>query len=86
MQQFAAFGLWKIVMVRSRVLASGQINSDMISVEFVEPIDSPPFVIVKWPQAPSVADPRKFSAVASAVARIMAAATVRLTQIRAHRP
>jgi hypothetical protein len=72
-------------MVRSRVLASGQINSDMISVELVEPIDAPAAVIIRWPQAPSVTDPRRFSAVANAVARVMAAAIVRLAQIRARR-
>jgi hypothetical protein len=74
-----------MIMVRSRVLASGQINSDMITVELVEPIDTPAVVVIRWPQAPSVTDSRKFSTVANAVARIMAAAAVRLAQIRAHR-
>ena len=63
-------------MVRSRVLASGQINGDMIMVELVEPIDAPAVVIVKWPQAPTVTDPRRF---------ILASAAVRLTAIRAKR-
>jgi hypothetical protein len=30
-----------MIMVWSRVLASGQINSDVITVELVEPIDAP---------------------------------------------
>jgi hypothetical protein len=75
-----------MIMVRSRVLASGQINgSDMISVELVQPTDAPAVVIVKWPQAPTVADPRRFSSVANAIMHIMASAAVRLTALRAKR-
>jgi hypothetical protein len=73
-------------MARSRVLASGHINgSDMISVELIEPIDAPAVVVVRWPQAPSVADPRRFSSVANSIMHIVASASVRLTAMRAKR-
>jgi hypothetical protein len=74
-----------MIMVWSRVSTSGHVNSDLITIELVEPIDAPAVVVIRWPQAPTVADPRKFSTVANAVARILAAATVRLAQIRAGR-
>ena len=85
MQRFAVFIVDKMIMVPSRVLASGQINGDMIIVELVEPIDTPAVVIIRWPHTPSVADPHKFSAVAGQVARLMAAASTKLAQIRARK-
>jgi len=75
-----------MIMVRSRLLASGQINgSDLISVELVEPIDATAVVVVKWPHAPTVCDPRKFPTMAGQVARLMATASAKLSQIRARK-
>jgi hypothetical protein len=75
-----------MIMVQSRVLASGHINgSDMISVELIEPVDTPSVVMIKWPHQPSVADPRRFPTIAATVARLMATASTTLAQIRARR-
>jgi hypothetical protein len=48
-------------------LAAGQITAaDELTVELVNPPDAPAAVLIRWPAAPSVADPRRFPAVAVA--------------------
>jgi hypothetical protein len=68
-------------------LASGQITStDALRVELQEPDEFPASIWIIWPQAPSVIDPRRFSATANTVARIMATSITTLAQIRAYKP
>jgi len=51
-----------------------------------EPDEFPATISIVWPQAPSVVDPRRFSATANAVARLMATAITKLAEIRAFKP
>ena len=72
-------------MSKTTILASGQITpADSLRVALQEPADFPPSIMITWPQAPSVIDPRRFSATANAVARLMATAITRLAEIRAY--
>ena len=65
-------------------LATGQINaSDRLSVELVQATETPAAILIRWPSAPSVTDPHKFSAVANAVVAILAEARARLARIKA---
>jgi hypothetical protein len=65
-------------------LASGQITpADRLTVELVKPTDMPAIVRIRWPQMPSITNPRQFTAVANAAMRILATATTKLAAIRA---
>jgi hypothetical protein len=67
-------------------LATGQINiTDTIKIELVEPSNNPSAVLIRWPEQPSVIDPRRFTFTADIAARLFAAAAVRLAQIRRDR-
>jgi hypothetical protein len=71
-------------MSKTTTLASGQITTtDALRVELREPDEFPASILITWPQAPSVIDPRRFRATANAVARLMATAITKLAQIRA---
>jgi hypothetical protein len=72
---------------KTTTLASGQITpTDALRVELREPEEFPATILIIWPQAPSVVDPRRFGATANAVARIMATAITKLAEIRAFKP
>jgi hypothetical protein len=71
-------------MSKTTTLASGQITpADALRVELQEPDEFPATILIIWPEAPSVVDPRRFTATANAVARLMATAITKLAQIRA---
>jgi hypothetical protein len=73
-------------MSKTTTLASGQITAtDALRVELREPEEFPASILIIWPQAPSVVDPRRFSATANAVARLMATAITKLAEIRAYK-
>jgi len=73
-------------MSKTTTLASGQITStDALRVELREPDEFPATILIVWPQAPSVVDPRRFGATANAGARLMATAVTTLAQIRAYK-
>ena len=74
-------------MSKTTILASGQITpTDALRVELREPDEFPASILIIWPQAPSVVDPRRFGATANAVARLMATAITKLAEIRAYKP
>ena len=74
-------------MSKTTILASGQITpTDTLLVELREAEEFPASILITWPQAPSVIDPRRFGATANTVARIMATAITTLAQIRAYEP
>ena len=74
-------------MSKTTRLANGQITPpDALRVELREPDEFPATILIIWPQAPSVVDPRRFGATANAVARLMAMAITTLAQIRAYEP
>lgn len=67
-------------------LSAGAINgSDRLSVELIEPLDSPPIVAINWPPKPTVCDPRRFPDTAAAIVRMYAEAARTLAGIRATR-
>jgi hypothetical protein len=71
-------------MSKTTILASGNVTpTDTLLVELREPDEFPATILITWPQAPSVVDPRRFGATANAVARLMATAITTLAQIRA---
>jgi hypothetical protein len=71
-------------MSKTTILATGQISpTDALRVELREPDKFRATILIIWPQAPSVIDPRRFGATANAVARLMATAITRLAEIRA---
>jgi hypothetical protein len=71
-------------MSKTTTLASGAINgADEISIELVQPADTPAVVLLRWPDAPSVCDPRRLTATANATMRILARAVAQLALIRA---
>ena len=71
-------------MSKTTILASGQITpTDTLLVELREPDAFPATILIIWPAAPSVFDPRRFGATANAVARLMATAITKLAEIRA---
>jgi hypothetical protein len=74
-------------MSKTTILANGQITlADTLLVELREPDEFPATILIIWPQAPSVIDPRRFAATANAVARLMATAITRLAETRAYGP
>jgi hypothetical protein len=64
------------------VLASGPItrSGDTISIELHQPLDSPSFVMVVWPQKSSVTapTPKALAALAAAMVRTLAEAQAEL--------
>jgi hypothetical protein len=66
-------------------LAEGAITrSDRLSVEVVKPTDSPSFVLLVWPAAPTVtnANPKALANLAAAIVRLMGEAQAQLARIR----
>jgi hypothetical protein len=64
------------------LLAEGQLTpSDRLVIELVEALETPPVVLLRWPAAPSVADPLRFPVVANAIMTVLAGAAARLSQI-----
>jgi hypothetical protein len=67
-------------------LAAGQINShDTITVELVEPPNSPPFIAITWPLKATATTVGAFPAVASRAASLFAQAATKLAQLRRER-
>jgi hypothetical protein len=70
-------------MSKTTILANGQITpTDALLVELREPDEFPATILIIWPQAPSVVDPRRFGTTANAIARLVATAITKLAQIR----
>ena len=65
------------------ILGSGQVGSDQLVIELVQPSDSPAAILINWPAAATVSAPARFDATVSAVMRVLAQARVTLTQLKA---
>jgi hypothetical protein len=65
-------------------LSRGQINGrDTITIELIEADETPAVIIIRWPAKATVLHPRRFpAAAADTTARVLAAAVVKLAQIR----
>lgn len=72
------------------VLASGRLNraGDTITVELRQPAAHPAVILLRWPVAPSVADPnpKALASTAASMVPILAEAQARLAEIRAKQP
>jgi hypothetical protein len=70
-------------------LASGALNrsGDQLSIELHQPLGSPSFVMVVWPQKASVTQPtpKALAALAAAMVRTLAEAQTELAKIRNNR-
>ena len=68
-------------------LASGAINSsgDTIEVVLVQPADNPSVIMIRWPDAPTIAPPARCNEVASTAMRLLAEASTTLAGIKASR-
>jgi len=64
-------------------LATGQIGNDQLTIELVQTSDTPPAILFRWPDQPTVCPPSRFDATAAAVMRVLAAARDALAQIKA---
>ena len=67
------------------ILASGRLTTsgDRLTIELIQPNETPATVVFKWPAAPSLATPREVDRVVAAAMSVLAQARVRLSQIRA---
>ncbi len=73
-------------MPKLTTLASGQLNkSDQLDVELHTPATEPAFILVKWPDAPSVASPDNFDSLVAAVYRVLSDARTALSRMRGDR-
>jgi hypothetical protein len=75
-------------MSKSTTLAAGQItNHDHLTVELVMASATPPAVLIRWPEVPSVLapNPQALAAVATAMVCVMAEAQAELAQLRRRR-
>jgi hypothetical protein len=67
-------------------LASGQITAtDQLTIELIEPNETPAVIIVRWPAKPTVLHPHRFGSAVDTAARAFAAAAVRLAAIKRQR-
>jgi hypothetical protein len=67
-----------------RLLAVGDISqADRLVVELIQRPDTPDAILIKWPQRPTVTNPRKLTATVAAIVRVLAAAQIEMTARRA---
>jgi hypothetical protein len=65
-------------------LATGRINNaDTITIELVQADDSSAAVIVKWPDKPTVLQPRRLAEAMATACRVLANASTELSRIKA---
>ncbi len=67
-----------------RFLAVGAVSqSDQLAIELVQPPDTPPAILIKWPPQPTVTDPAKLTATIAAIVRVLGTAQIELAARRA---
>jgi hypothetical protein len=67
-----------------RFLAVGAVTqSDQLAIELVQPPDTPPAILIKWPPKPTVTDPAKLTATIAAIVRVLGTAQIELAARRA---
>ncbi len=73
-------------MAQPTTLATGQVTrADVLTVELHRPADLPAFILIKWPDQPSVASLDNFDRLVAAVYRILADARTTLSRMRGDR-
>jgi hypothetical protein len=69
-----------------RFLAVGEVTqSDRLAIELVQRPDRSDAVVIKWPQRPTVTDPRQLTATVAAIVRVLGTAQIELAARRAAR-
>ena len=65
-------------------LASGTINQsgDTIEVVLVQPADNPSVIMIRWPDAPTITTPARYTEVASTAMRLLAQASTTLAGLK----
>jgi hypothetical protein len=67
-----------------RFLAVGEITrSDRLVVELIRRPDTPDAILIKWPQRPTVTNPRTLTATVAAIVRVLGSAQIELAARRA---
>jgi hypothetical protein len=67
-------------------LSAGLINGhDRLTVELIQPTDTPPIVAINWPAAATIATPANYAAVAAAITRLIAESATALAGLKARR-
>jgi hypothetical protein len=67
-------------------LSAGNLNgSDRLSIELIEPTDSPPIIAINWPPKATMSTPAQLDAVVATAMRLLANAVVELAAIRKRR-
>jgi len=67
-----------------RFLAVGAVSqSDQLAIELVQPPDTPPAILIKWPPQPTITDPAKLTATIAAIVRVLGTAQIELAARRA---
>jgi hypothetical protein len=67
-----------------RFLAVGEITqSDQLVVELIQRPDTPDAILIKWPQRPTVTNPRRLTATVAAIVRVLGAAQIEMAARRA---
>jgi len=71
-------------MSKSTILASARITAadDIITIQLVEPADTPPAIFIRWPRDATVTTPDRLPAAANKVMAVLAEAIAKLGQIR----
>jgi hypothetical protein len=72
-------------MSKQTTLGAAQItpSGDRLTIELIQPNETPATVVFRWPPAPSVATPKEMDRVVAVTMSVLAAARVKLSQIRA---
>jgi hypothetical protein len=68
-----------LTLATGRLTASG----DRLTIELVQANETPASVIFRWPPGPSISTPKEMDRVVAATMQVLAAARVKLSQIRA---
>jgi hypothetical protein len=69
-----------------RFLAVGEVTqSDRLAIELVQRPDRSDAIVIKWPQRPTVTDPRQLTATVAAIIRVLGSAQIELAARRAAR-
>jgi hypothetical protein len=67
-------------------LATGLVNSsDRLTIELVEHPNSPAFIQISWPEAPTVCSPTQFDKLVARTMRILSNGVIELAAIRVNR-
>jgi hypothetical protein len=69
--------------VKTVSLASGRVtNSDDLIIQEIQPDTHPPKIVIRWPAAPSIVEPRDFQKCVAKIMKILSDAVIELAARR----